>query len=139
MLWASTKVIHDIDQMFAVILKKFKPLNYLLFHFFSFELPHCFFLLMIFVLRISLVNKEKVLRRLNAEMWWYEYVLFITLGNWIISISLTMDRDKGNSNVVTKGLVRRHIHKQRKNKKAYKQMNSHRDHVTCYHLLNKQT
>lgn len=53
--------------MLVVILGKLKSQIYLLFHFFSLEHPHCSFLLMIFVLRISLVNKEKLLRRLNTE------------------------------------------------------------------------
>lgn len=41
--------------------------NYLLFHSCSLEHPHGFLLLTSLVLRILLVNKEKPVRRLNAE------------------------------------------------------------------------
>lgn len=53
--------------MLVVILGKLKSQIYPLFRFFSLEHPHCSFLLTIFVLRISLVNKEKLLRGLNTE------------------------------------------------------------------------
>lgn len=55
-------------QILIVILRKFKPHNYLLFESCSAGCPHCIFLLMISVVRMPLVHNEKQLRALNAEM-----------------------------------------------------------------------
>lgn len=66
-LRAFTTVRFGICRIWAAIFRKFKLPNYLLFHSCSLERPLGFLLLMSFVLRISLVNKEKALRRLNAE------------------------------------------------------------------------
>lgn len=97
LLWTLTEITHNF--LLPIILRKFKPHNYLLVQSCSLEQPHCIFLLVVFALGISLVNKKNTHRRWNGEINSRKDILVLTSGNGVISTNLnfwTEDKISGN-------------------------------------------